>query len=355
MISRASSALLLGLATCGTEPPARERVLARIPAGSIAVVAANGPSLAHPRLREVVDVLRPVWPSRLGCAIDAALAADHIALGITQARAATLVIETRAEVSCPALAKIADRLWVATLGEPGGAGQTSVLDDPKFARARTYLATGPIALAIDVPGGSAIGTATAAPLEAWLAVDVHPLFADVIENRVRGFIDVLRSAPATQAIASRIEVTRTGSQIVARLGDAPDADLAGATRAVLAAHARVAPVAAPSYLCPPIASPLIACEPGNRLVVSALGAAVTPLIDTALAPVVANGSVDGLRLTAAVPTLGLLTGDIVLAAQGRKLAHRIALAEVLRRARETLSLTIVRDGTTFQLHLEERL
>lgn len=354
MTSRATSALLLALAACGGEPPPRERVLARIPGTSIAVVAASGPSLAHPRLRAVVDVLRPVWPSRLGCAIDAALGADHFALGITQARSAILVIETRAVVRCPALAKVTDRIWVATLGDAERVA-TSVLDDPKFSRARPYLATAPIALAIDVPGGSAIGTATAAPLEAWLALDVHPLFADVVENRVRGFIEGLRRAPTTDAFASHIQVTRTGSQIIARLAAAPDADLAGATRAVLAAHARVAPAVRSRWLCPPIASPLIACESGNRLVVSALGAAVTPLIDTSLTPVVANGVVDGLRLSAPVPTLGLLAGDIVRAAQGRKLAHRIALAEVLRRAKETLWLTIVRDGTTFQLELEERL
>ncbi len=355
MISRAASALVLVLAACRTEPPPRERVLARIPASSIAVLSATGASLGHPRMRAVVDALRPSWPSRLGCAIDAALVADHVALGISPARSATLVIETRAEVSCPALAKVSDRMWLATLGEPFGTEQVSVLDDPKFARARPYLATAPIALAIDVPGGSAIGTATAAPVEAWLALDVHPLFADVTENRVRGYLDRLRSDPATGAFASHIEVSRTGSQIIARFGGAPDADLAGVTRAVLAAHARVAPVVRPSYLCPPIAPPLFACEPGNRLVVSALGAAVTPLIDASLAPVVANGIVDGLRLTAAVPALGLLTGDVVLAAQGRKLAHRIALAEILRHAHGTLALTIVRDGTTFLIRIEERL
>ncbi len=353
MTSRAASALVLALAACGGEPPPRERVLARIPASSMAVLAASSPSLAHPQLRGVVDVLRPAWPSRLGCAIDAALAADHIALGITQARSATLVIETRAEVTCPALAKITDRLWVATLGEPDSGGP-SVLADPKFLRARSYLATAPIALAFDVPGGSAIGTATPAPLGAWLAVDVHPLFADVIENRVRGYLAGLRGNQATEKLASSIEVTRTGSQIIARLGNT-DGDLAAATRAVLAAHARVEPAVRPGYLCPPIAAPLLACEPGNRLVVSALGAAVTPLIDASLAPVVANGTVDGLRLTAAVPSLGLVTGDIVLAAQGRKLAHRIGLAEILRRAHGTLALTIVRDGTTIQLRLEERL
>lgn len=361
MTSRAAPALAVAMLTaaCAADPPPRERVLARIPASSIAVLAASGPSLAHSRIRAVVDVLRPAWPSRLGCAIDAALAAEHVALGITQARSATLVIDTRANVSCPALTKIADGLWIATLGAPDPGSPTaaapSVLDDPRRARARSYLARAPLALAFDLPGGAAIGTAAAAPLEAWLAIDVLPLFADVIENRVRDYLAGLRSDPATGPFASQIEVTRTGSQIVARLGGAVDADLAAATRAVIAAHSRVAPVARASYLCPPIAPPLLACEPGNRLAVTALGAAVTPLIDASLAPVVANGVVDGLRLTAPVPALGLLTGDIVVAAQGRKVAHRIGLAEILRRAHGSLALTIVRDGTTIQLGLHERL
>jgi hypothetical protein len=344
------------IAGCGRgDPPPRERVLARIPATSMAVLAARGPSLTHPRLRAVIDVLRPAWPTRLGCAIDAALAADHVALGISRTRSATLVIETRAEVSCPALEKLATHLWIATLGDPEPNGGSSVLDEPRFARARPYLANAPLALALDVPGGSAIATATAAPLEAWLAVDVHPLFTDVIEQRVRAYVTGLAGARATAPFASHIAITRTGSQIVARLDGAVDADLAVATRSLIAAHGRVAPRPTARYVCPPIAPPLIACEAGNILAFTDLGPAVTPLIDAPLAPVVANGVVDGLRLTAPVPSLGLITGDLVVAAQGRKVAHRIGLVEILRRARGSLALTIVRDGTTIQLGLRERL
>ena len=357
MTSRApGAAIALVVAACGGgDPPARDRVLARIPATSMAVLAASGPSLAHGRLREVVDVLRPAWPTRLGCAIDAALAADHVALGISQTRSATLVIQTRAEVHCPALEKLADQLWVARLGEPDATTAGSVLDDPRFARARPYLETAPIAMMLEVPGGSAIATAAPAPLEAWLALDVHPLFADVIEKRVRGYVEGLGADRATAPFARKIVVARTGAQIVARLDGDVDADLAGATRAVIAAHGKVAPRARASYVCPPIAPPLLACEPGNVLAFSALGPAVTPLIDASLAPVVANGMVEGLRLTAPVPALGLVTGDLVVAAQGRKIVHRIALAEILRHARGSLALTIVRDGTTIQLGLHERL
>jgi hypothetical protein len=357
MTSRAATAAVaLVIAACaGGDPSPRDRVLARIPASSMAVLAAGGPSLAHPRMRAVVDVLRPAWPSRLGCAIDAALAADHVALGISQTRSATLVIDTRAEVTCPALRTVGAGLWVATLGEAPPATGVSVLDDPRFARARPYLASAPIALALDVPGGSAIAAATAAPLEAWLALDVHPLFTDVIEQRVRRYVTGLRSDRATSPFASHIAITRTGSQIVARLDGAVDADLAVAMRSLIAAHGKVEPRAQARYVCPPIVPPLIACQPGTNLSFTSLGPAVTPLIDAPLAPVVANGVVDGLRLTAPVPGLGLVTGDVVVAAQGRKVAHRIALAEILRRAHGSLALTIVRDGTTIQLDLRERL
>jgi hypothetical protein len=357
MSSRAlSAASALVIAACGgTEAPPRERVLARIPATSIAVLAADGSTLAHPRLRAVIDVLRPVWPTRLGCAIDAALSADHVALGISASRSATLVIETHAKLDCPALTKLADRMYVATLGDAQHVeAKHSVLHAERFVRARPYLATAPIALTLEVPGGTAIATASVAPLEAWIALDVHPLFADVIEKRVRDYIARQFSDPATLPFAKRIAVTRTGSQIVATLDAGKvDADLAVATRALIAAAGRVAPRARAPYTCPPIAPPLIACRPGNVLAFTALGAAVTPLIDASLAPVVANGVVDGLRLTAPIPALGLLAGDVVVAAQGRKVAHRIALAEILRRARGSLALTIVRDGTTIQIGMHE--
>nr|MBA3452340.1 hypothetical protein [Deltaproteobacteria bacterium] len=222
-----------------------------------------------------------------------------------------------------------------------------------------YLTTAPIALAFDVPGGSAIATASPAPLEAWLALDPDPLFgplvADMIESRMRSYVTALRREPATAPLGSHIEVTRSGTQIVARLGGAADADLAAATRAVIAAHGTVSPPAQATFRCPPNAGALLSCGPGNRLEVRALGAAVTPLIDASLAPVVANGVVEGLRLTTPVPALGLVLGDLVIAAQGHKVAHRIALAEILRRAKGSLALTIVRDGTTMQLTLHERL
>jgi len=358
MSSRAlSAASALVIAACGgDDPPARERVLARIPATSMAVLAAAGPSLAHPRLRAVIDVLRPMWPTRLGCAIDAALAADHVALGISASRSATLVIETGAKVACPALAKLSGRIYVATLGEAEAAGGAirSVLEDPRFERARPYLATAPIAVTLEVPGGSAIATASMAPLEAWIALDVHPLFADVIEKRVKDYITGPLTDPATLPFAKRITVTRTGSQIVATLdGASVDADLAVAARSLIAGSGKVAPRPRAPYRCPPIAPPLIACRPGNVLAFTALGAAVTPLINAPLSPVVANGVVDGLRLTAPIPALGLLTGDLVVAAQGRKVAHRIALSEILRRAKGSLALTIVRDGTTIQIGMHE--
>src|SRR5688572_18930270 len=120
MTSRAGRSLVLVLAVlaawvtgCGGDArPARERVLARIPADVMAVVAASAPTLADPRLRAVVDVLRPRWPARLSCALDAVLAAEHAALGVTAARSGVLVLETRREPTCPALSRIADRTYV---------------------------------------------------------------------------------------------------------------------------------------------------------------------------------------------------------------------------------------------------
>lgn len=367
MISRAALAFVVVAAACGGDDARapRERVLARIPAGVMAVVAADGEALAHARTRAVIDVLRPRWPARLGCAIDAALAADHVALGVTPARAAVLVLETRAEVRCAALSRVAtagDRAtWVATLGSaapveasgPRDPASSAVLGDARFARARPYLLRAPVAVAIDVPGGSAIATATPEPAAAWLAIDMAPMFADAAERHVRGYVERLVGEPQAADLARGIEIQRTGAQIVARLDALPaTADLPAAVRVLLGWHGGPRPRGAgAAFTCPPLAAPIVRCTAGTRFEVSALAAAVAPLIAARTAPVIANGVVAGLRLEASIPTLGLRVGDVVVAAQGQPIATRAQLAEVLGGARGVAHLTISRDGASARLQL----
>src|SRR5262245_21917480 len=54
---------LLAAAACHRPAPtARERVLAGLPAGAIAVAVADGRALSHPRVRGVLDVASARWP-----------------------------------------------------------------------------------------------------------------------------------------------------------------------------------------------------------------------------------------------------------------------------------------------------
>jgi hypothetical protein len=45
------------------EPTARERVLAGLPADAVAIVAADGRALSHPRFRAMLDAAAERWPA----------------------------------------------------------------------------------------------------------------------------------------------------------------------------------------------------------------------------------------------------------------------------------------------------
>src|SRR5258705_47001 len=109
------------------EPP-RARVLAKLPAASIAVFAADGHALVQPRFHAIVDVLRPEIPSSLDCVVDAALGSEHVAIAVTRERGVAIAIDTRLPVKCRALSHV-DGLWVATLGA-SAAGSDTVLTTP---------------------------------------------------------------------------------------------------------------------------------------------------------------------------------------------------------------------------------
>jgi len=371
MTSRARRVLAAAAIVCATachdEPrPTRERVLAHIPDDVMLVIATDGATLAAPRTRAVLDVLRPRWPERLGCAIDAARVARHVAVGITRARSAVLVLELAEAPTCPALSRLPvegePSVWVATLGSAAPAAERagSVLDAPRFARARPYLATAPLALALEVPGGAAIGTARPEPLEAWLALEMAPWFADAAEGHVRGFVERLGREPTTVQLARRLEVTRDGTQILARLAELPaseprvtDAELVVALRTILSWAGRARPPAV-SLSCPPLLSPIVRCTNGTRFEVSSLALLAPHVATVESTPVIRQGTIAGARLAVPLPRLGLRAGDVVLGVEGRALGHLRDLAEVLARGQGRIVLAIERDGAIAQLELIER-
>jgi type II secretory pathway component PulC len=88
--------------------------------------------------------------------------------------------------------------------------------------------------------------------------------------------------------------------------------------------------------------------------VTTLAAALEPLSKAQVTPIIENESVASLRLDTSVPSLGLRSGDFLLAIDGRHLTSAAQLAELLPRARGTISITVQRTGTTVALRLTER-
>lgn len=329
-------------------------MLARIPAGVQVVLAADGPALAAPRMRAVIDVLRPRWPARFGCVIDAALAGDHVAVGITAERDMTVVVATRASVTCQGLSKIGDGLWAATLGAGKPATTTSVLDDPAHARARAYLASAPIAASIVLPGANVIATAGTDPLEAWLAIDTLEAASALAEQKLRGVVDRLARTEASAAFAQKIEISHDGSQVIARLTGPIDADLALAVRRALELYGAPAARTVTAFECPPLGPPVVGCAAGTELTVTSLAAALEPLSKAQVTPIIENARVAWLRLDTPVASLGLRSGDFLLAVDGRHLTSAAQLTELLARARGTTSITVQRTSATAALQLTER-
>ena len=339
MSSRAAGLLLVWSTACSAcrspaAPPPRERVLAQIPADAQIVLAADGPALASARIRAVVDVLRPRWPARFGCVIDAALAGQHVAVGITAARDMTVVIATLGN------------------GKPASAG--SVLDTEAHARARPFLAKTPIAASIVMPGVKVLATLGPEPLEGWISIDTLEVASALAEQRVRGVVDRMARTESTAALAKAITISHDGTQVVARLEKPVDADLAIAVRTVLDWYSAPAVRAAVGFTCPPLGPPIIGCANGTSLTVSSLAAAVAPLADARIAVIVENERVAWLRLDTDVPSIGLAKGDRLLAVDGRHLTSAAQLGELLQRARRSLAITIQRDAATATLDLAER-
>jgi hypothetical protein len=303
-------------------------------------------------MRAVVDVLRPRWPARMGCVIDTMFNAEQIAVGIAP-RGTTVVIETTAAVTCPALSHVGDTMWVATIGDGMVVdGERSVLDDARRERARAYLVSAPLVATLELAGGTAIATARPQPLEAWLAFDTTPELAPVVETRMKTYLESLANRPVTGPFVQRVAVARQGSQVVAKLDGPVDADLAVAVRLAIAEAGPSAPEEA-ALPCPPIVAPVTACDAGPVLRVSALGAAVAPIVAAPLLPVIENTRVRGLRLGAAVPALGLDENDVIVSAGGRPVVNRVQASEILRRAKRRIALVIERDRRTSTLSLVE--
>ncbi len=357
----------LGLGGCPRAAPTpRERVLAGLPGDAVAVIAADGRALSHPRIRGALDAVAARWPASLSCAVDAALASDAVAATVDRAGNTALLVALPRPPRCAALSQRAPGLWIATLGAGPSAQDASVLDDPRFARARPYLTGAPIAAAVtgDV---HVLAAAQPEPFDAWVAIDVQGS-AEAVAQAVAAQIAQLAREPRTAALAGKLRVERPdASQLVVHLSGAPapstappagdgDGELAVAVRAALAwadAGRDRGPPAGPPFRCP-APGPDITCAGGTRYRVAALADLVPIVAAGRPAPVVVNGSITALRLGAAVPGLGLDAGDEIVAVAGRLVTSRTMIADRIGRARAAITVTVRRGGEEAVLQFAER-
>ena len=352
MLARRAWLVVVAVACHRAPSHGRERVLDQIPADAVTVLAADGPALAHARLRPVIDALRPYVPPGFGCVVDAAIASRHVAIGVAADRGVTIAIDTRARVTCRALSRVGE-LWIATLGRGEPAGGDSVLAAPELARARPYLLSAPIAFARAGGGaaGALLATAQPEPLEAWLAYDSTDTAAIAAEGQARALLARMTKDPATAPFAAQLSIARDGPQLVARLAGPVAADLALAVRAVLRWRGLGEDAARRDLRCPrPLPAQLVSCDDASRtFVVRELRLVLEALADTRVEPVISGGAMVGLRLELDVPLLDLRRGDVVAGIDGRTVSSRIDLTTVKDGAPVDL---LVRRGTTeATLHL----
>jgi hypothetical protein len=352
--ARSWIAAVVVAAACDRSPPTpRERLLGAIRGDAVTVVVADSRAISHPRVRGVLDVVASHWPTRMGCVLEAAFAGEQAAVSVDAGGSITALVATASDPKCAALSRREPGLWIATIGA-GPAGATgSVLDDERFARARPYLMTAPIA-AVSLGEPGAVAAAQPDPLEAWLAID-EPGGARAIEQTFAERVARMQRDPSTAPLASKLRIARTGdAQVVIRLDGPVDGDLAVAARAMLAGLEERAPPAAATFACPSPAAPDISCSNGTSYRVRSLEALANIVRVGRPVPIVSNGLVAGLRLGAAVAELGLAADDVVLAVGDRLVTSRAMLADRLAHARGEITLTIRRGATEKVLQFAER-
>lgn len=256
--------------------------------------------------------------------IDAALASDAVAFAQREAGTTIVVISRASPSACPALARVAPDTYVATLGD----GTVERGLGPRWARARSYLASSPIAFAADL--GARHVLAAAERTAGWVAIDGAD--ADALAQRVKA------GAKRYKALT----VTHTGSQVLVRGEHLAADDLAAIAGELLADVATPERVPVAPFQCPPIGGVIVSCS-GTTIVVGSLADALGQLAVPAREPVVSGAEIIGLRLGA--DALMLRRGDIVLGIDSHQVRSAAELAAVIKTLHGRATVA-VRRGTT---------
>jgi hypothetical protein len=280
------------------------------------------------------------------------MTSQAVAVGVHPEIGTTIVLVTRAVVAaCPALSRIDDHVWTATIGAGTLADSraTSMLADPRWDRARPYLLHEPFAIAAELPNLRALAVAQPDPVDAWVTIDAVEVVAT--ERDVRAAI-ARYSAPPTIELAAKLGVKRSGTQVAV---EAEGLDAEDLTTLVvdLAERADRVPSAPPVvFTCPPPGNGVVSCHDNTHLVVSSVRELIGELAKVPAEPLASNGDIIGIRLTGDPPRL--LRRDDVLLGLG---AHRITASRDLAELATTLDgkalLAVRREGVDVVLDLSE--
>jgi hypothetical protein len=338
------------LAACSQRTPTeRERALERIPSKAQVIAAVDGPSLSSPIFRAVLDAVRSHVPPSLGCVIDAALTSEAVAAGMHSDVGTTIVIVTRAVVAnCPALSKIDQRMYAATIGAGAIAESraASIFGDPRWERARPYVLREPFAVAAELSAYRAIAIAQPDPLDAWLAIDSADPAST--ESSVRAWIARYQRAGNPGKLAT----DRQGTQVRVRASGFTVEDLATVVLYLVHDAQGSAPTPLSVFACPSPAVGVISCHDGTHYQVASIANLLNELAAVDATPVVAAGDIVGIRLIGD-PARLLRRDDVILGVD----AHRVADARQLRDLAPTFdgkaALAVRREGIEAVLELSE--
>jgi hypothetical protein len=341
------------LTACTTRTPTeRERALEWIPSQAHVIATADGPALATPTFRKVLDAARPSMPPSLSCVLEAATTSQSVAVALEPNSGATIVLVTRAVVAdCPALSKLADRVYAATIGAGALAKDraSSMLVDATWDRARPYLTREPFAFAAELPTLRAIAVAQPEPVDAWLAVDaVDPV---ATEKAIKAAL-ARYTAPPTIELAGKLTVARAGTQVTVN-ADKLGADELATLALDLIEHAEQppAPPAIP-FVCPPADTTTVSCHDGTHLRVRSVPDLLAELGAVASEPVVAGGDIIGVRLTGDPPHV-LRRDDVILGVGANRITSQTQLADLARTIGNRAAIAVRREGVEVVLDLTE--
>lgn len=338
-MTRSAWIVTLALGACHRTPSARERALAEVPREADLIAAADGAALASPAFRKAIDEIRPRVPPSFGCVIDHVLAADTLVLARDPEGIAVIAIAAPS-IPCPALARIAPDLSLATIGAPGAA--SGAIDLARWQRARPFLLSAPIVLAVDGGDVHVIAGAQLDPAAAWLTIDAS-------DARVSAAAEREAHAWLERLPESKLHVTRDGDQIRITLDGASDDELA----ALAEAGARLfdaAPSRTSALACPALDAVVQRCEIAGRhvaITVASIAAVQAVTASAAFEPVIENGEVIGVRATADSPLLE--RGDVVLAVDGQRVRSREELGQRVAGGRGRLGFDVRRGGTAVMI------